>query len=110
MVILSLGQGECTWTGQKCDMYSHQLFDRTLNLNTCNDYCASTYKGTCKINNGYGECQCKDNWTVQKCDMYSQQLFDRTLHLDTCNDYCISKYQGTCMINNGYGECQCNRV
>lgn len=108
-LILTLLFVECksVWTGQKCDSYSHQLFDRSLDKDICNDYCLSEYQGTCKINNGYGECQCGTIWTGHKCDSYSHQLFDRSLNWNKCNDYCISEYQGACKINNGYGECEC---
>lgn len=53
------GQGR-KWTGQKCGMDNQKLYDRTLNLDTCNDYCLSIswHYGICEINKGYGECYC----------------------------------------------------
>lgn len=63
VVALSSVQGQKQdWSGQKCGIDNQQLYDRSLKLDTCNDYCRSSYynwhKGKCEINNGYGECRC----------------------------------------------------
>lgn len=57
------GQTGLKYTGQKCGVDNQQLYDRSLNLNTCNDYCQSSLGGNfhfgfCELHNGYGECKC----------------------------------------------------
>lgn len=48
------------WTGLKCGMDNQKLYDRSYNLDTCDDYCVAGkfHYGRCEINNGYGECRC----------------------------------------------------
>lgn len=48
------------WTGLKCGMDNDKLYDRSLNIDTCKQYCYLRYfkLGKCELNNGYGECKC----------------------------------------------------
>lgn len=65
---LALVQGQNDrWTRLKCGMENQKLYDRTLGLDTCNDYCVARispgyWRGQCEINNGYGECRCYLNY------------------------------------------------
>lgn len=66
VVLTAYGQRQIpSWTGKKCGMESQKLYDRSLGLDTCNDYCTSSYasfadSGRCELNaSGYGECYCK---------------------------------------------------
>lgn len=58
-----LSSVEADWTGKKCGMDNQRMYDPDLKGITCDDYCAlikvrGVWNGKCKINKGYGECDC----------------------------------------------------
>lgn len=61
--ILSSVQSDEVWSGKKCGIDSQKLYDQSLGIATCSEYCAYVMTGTrtwgsCKLNAGYGECYC----------------------------------------------------
>lgn len=62
IMVISLVNGQAlTWTGKKCGVDNQGLYDTSLRLATCNDYCKSInwHSGKCTLNQGYGECLCE---------------------------------------------------
>lgn len=62
-LVVILASVEAEWTGKKCGVDNQKMYDRTLNADTCDDYCAilkirGVWNGKCEINNGFGECNC----------------------------------------------------
>ncbi|KAJ6639748.1 hypothetical protein Bhyg_12495 [Pseudolycoriella hygida] len=66
LAVLSVqAQRDLKWSGMKCGVDNHKIYDRSLGLDTCSDYCKSPKSGLtanfgyCTLNSsGYGECKC----------------------------------------------------